>query len=452
MPSERLSKSTLNRVKATGHEFIVWDTDLPGFGLRVRATGAMTWVAQYRAGTGRGAPTRRLTLGAVSDALPADAARKLARVALGKAATGHDPAAEKTEKRTGLTVNDLADAFLERHVETKRKTGTAEFYRGILDTHVRPTIGVKRAIDVTRKDIGELHHHLSEKRKVKGDDDRERTIGGPIVANRVMAVLGAMFAWAGKVALINEGHNPVARVEKYREEGRERFLTPDEIERLGAALREAETTGLPFDEADATKPGAKHMRRVENRRVVYGPHVVGAVRLLMFTGCRLREILNLEWAHVDLSRGLLLLPDSKTGKKAVVLSAPAASVIAGLPKVGRYVIAGETAGTDAEVPRHDLKKPWSRITARAGLAGLRLHDLRHTFASVGAGANLGLPVIGKLLGHHQPSTTQKYAHLAVDPMKRAADLIAGTIAEAMGEPASVPGDAAEVIRFRRGGV
>lgn len=448
MASERLSKTTLNRVKATGREFIIWDTDLPGFGLRVRATGAMTWVAQYRAGTGRGAPTRRLTLGAVSDALPPEAARKLAKAALGKAATGQDPASEKTEKRTGLTVSDLADAFLERHVDTKRKAGTAEFYRGILDTHVRPSIGTKRAIDVTRKDVGELHHRLSEKRKVKGEDDRERTIGGPIVANRVVAVLGAMFAWAGKVALIDEGHNPVARVEKYREEGRERFLTPDEIERLGAALREAETTGLPY-EVDDSKPKAKHFAKPENRRVVYGPHVVGAVRLLMFTGCRLREILNLEWDHVDLSRGLLLLPDSKTGKKAVVLSAPAASVIAGLPRVGRYVIAGETAGTDGEVPRHDLKKPWSRITARAGLAGLRLHDLRHTFASVGAGANLGLPVIGKLLGHAQPSTTAKYAHLAVDPMKRAADLIARQIAEALGEPVAVPGDGAEVVQFER---
>lgn len=448
MASVRITKAVLNGITPTGREFFVWDADLPGFGLRVRAKGAASWVVQYRAGSGRDAPTRRLTLGAVSDALPPDAARKLAREKLGAVALGSDPAAEKAERRAALTVNEVADAFLERHVDTKRKAGTADFYRGILETHVRPTIGARRAADITRKDIADLHHRLSEKRTIVGEDGRPRRVGGTVVANRVITVLGAMFVWAGKAGLVGEGFNPAGRIEKYREEGRERFLSVEEIEKLGAALREAETTGLPY-QTDETKPGARHAPRAENRRTVYGPHAVGAIRLLMFTGCRLREILHLEWSQVDLGRGILALPDSKTGRKLVVLSAPAAAVIAGLPKVGRFVIAGESAGQEDEAPRSDLKKPWSRITARAGLDGLRLHDLRHTFASVGAGSNLGLPVIGKLLGHTQAKTTNKYAHLAVDPMKRAADLIAGQIAAAMGDGPTA-GDGAEIVPLRGG--
>ncbi|MTW16615.1 tyrosine-type recombinase/integrase [Rhodoplanes serenus] len=445
----RISKRTVNEIKPTGAEFTIWDCDLIGFGIRVRASGAMSYVVQYRPGGGRAAPTRRLTLAAVGKLEP-DKARRLAKDKLAEVAKGGDPAADKADRRAGVTVNELVDAFLERHVATKRKAGTATFYRGVLDTHVRPTLGSKRAADVTRKDIGELHHHLKEKRAVKGADGRDRVVGGPVVANRVLAVLAAMYSWAGKAALIDEGLNPVAKIEKYREEGRERFLSTEEIERLGEALREAETIGLPFD-VDPSKPGAKHAPRAENRRTVYSPHVTGAIRLLLLTGCRLREILNLEWSQVDVGRGLLNLPDSKTGKKTVVLGAPAAAVLAGLPRVGKFVIAGETAGQKDETPRHDIKKPWSRITARAGLVGLRLHDLRHSFASIGVGSNLNLPVIGKLLGHTQARTTQKYAHLAIDPVKRAADMIGWEIANALGEPVPSPAvtGGADVVPLRR---
>jgi integrase len=148
---------------------------------------------------------------------------------------------------------------------------------------------------------------------------------------------------------------------------------------------------------------------------VIGQHAAAAIRLLILTGARLREILHLRWEQIDLERGLLLLPDSKTGKKAIVLNAPAIAVLAGLPRVGAYVIAGQNAGTDHEKPRADLNKPWRSVRMRAELDGVRLHDLRHTHASIGAGAGLGLPIIGKLLGHTKASTTQRYAHLDTDP-------------------------------------
>jgi integrase len=157
------------------------------------------------------------------------------------------------------------------------------------------------------------------------------------------------------------------------------------------------------------------------------PFATAAIRLLIFTGCRLREILDLEWAHVDLERGFLFLPTSKTGKKTVILSAPAIEVLTALPRLGPFVI----PGVDPTRPRADLAKPWANVTSIAGLPGLRLHDLRHTFASVAAGASLGLPVIGKLLGHTQSSTTARYAHLDADPLRRAANTIGATIAAAM---------------------
>ena len=202
-------------------------------------------------------------------------------------------------------------------------------------------------------------------------------------------------------------------------------------------------------EVNASKPTAKHAPKEQNRRTVIGQHAAAAIRLLTLTGARLREILRLRWEHVDFERGLLFLPDSKTGKKAIVLNAPAMAVLAALPRVGAYVIAGQDAGTESEKPRADLNKPWRAIRKRAGLDGVRIHDLRHTHASIGAGAGLGLPIIGKLLGHTKASTTQKYAHLDTDPLRRASDHIGAHIAAAMGEPAKKAARGGAVIRMQR---
>jgi integrase len=172
------------------------------------------------------------------------------------------------------------------------------------------------------------------------------------------------------------------------------------------------------------------------------PHVIAAVRLLLFTGCRLGEVLTLRWEDVDFERGLLHLPDSKTGAKTVALAAPALQVLAEAPRLkgNPYVMPGEKVGR----PWQDMQRPWRRIRARAGLPDVRLHDLRHSFASVGAAAGLGLPIIGALLGHTQAATTHRYAHLAADPLKEAADVIAGKIAQALkAKP--------KVIKLRRKG-
>jgi integrase len=195
------------------------------------------------------------------------------------------------------------------------------------------------------------------------------------------------------------------------------------------AIREAETTGIRWI-VDEDQPNAKHMPK--NGRTKIGPHVAAAFRLLILTGARLREILELKWEYVDLQRGLLLLPDSKTGQKAIILNGPALAILEKVPKVDdNFVIASDIEGQ----PRHDLNKPWKLISTRAELVGVRIHDLRHTHASYGAGAGFGLPIIGKLLGHSQPATTARYAHLDNDPLRRASNEIASQISRAMGEQA-----------------
>ncbi len=161
--------------------------------------------------------------------------------------------------------------------------------------------------------------------------------------------------------------------------------------------------------------------------MIFDPAAVAAIRLLIFTGCRLREILHLRWDEVDLERRALFLRDPKTGRRAVMLGGPAVAVLEALQRFGPYVI----LGASPEKPRADLNRPWARMRAHAGLAGVRLHDLRHSFASVGAGSGLGLPIIGKLLGHASVVTTERYAHLADDPLREGAELISRRIEQAL---------------------
>ena len=219
---------------------------------------------------------------------------------------------------------------------------------------------------------------------------------------------------------------------RFREQGRERYLSTDELARLGQVLRAGEIDGLAWPR-EKGRAASKHDRKPDKRKTLLSKHVIAAFRLLLFTGCRLREILRLRWSEVDLERGLLLLPDSKTGRKTVVLNAPARQVLTDMREIsaGEYVILGD----DPKKPRADLQKPWDLVKHHAKLEGVRLHDLRHTHASVGAGAGLGLQIIGKLLGHKHADTTARYAHLADDPLRRASDRIGSEIAAALGDHA-----------------
>lgn len=410
MSSFRISKRGVDALVPRTCEFTTWDGDLPGFGVRVRPNGVMSYIAVYRAGHGRKAPVRKLTLGAVGKLTP-DEARALARKALAAAAQGHDPAADKTASRKSMTVSELAEAFLAEHVVPKRKANTAAGYAHALRGHVIPEFGVVKAEHLPRAAVAKLHLKLR---------------ATPATANYVLAVIGSMYGFGQRCGYVPEGSNPAERVDRYAEKSRERFLTSEELARLGDALKEAETGGLPWN-VDTAKPTAKHAPRPENRRTVFSQQAAAAVRLLLLTGCRLREILNLQWSYIDQERGMLFLPDSKTGRKPVVLNAPALAVLAALPRLGLYVV----PGADPDRPRHDLQKIWAAVTRRARLDGVRIHDLRHTFASFGAAGGLGLPIVGKLLGHTQAATTARYAHLDNDPVRRASEQIGSSIFKAL---------------------
>jgi integrase len=352
---------------------------------------------------------RRYTIAAVGKITP-ESARACAKAILGKVAHGHDPASQKTKERATPTVGELADRFMADHVRLKRKAGTAEFYRDILDRIVKPAVGATKADKLTRLQVGRVHSSLADT---------------PFQANRVLAVVGSMYGFAGRVGIVPENTNPTRGIDRFKESRRERFLTGEELERLGSAIREAETVGVSWT-VDETKPTAKHVPKAK-RCTKIAPTAAAAMRLLLFTGCRLREILHLRWEHVDLERGCLFLSDSKTGRKTIILNAPALAVFNALDRVGPFVVPGD----DPMQPRRDLKRPWDAVTKQAGLAGVRLHDLRHTYASFGAGGGFGLPIIGRLLGHAQAATTARYAHLDNDPLRHASEAIAGRIAAAL---------------------
>jgi integrase len=409
MAGRKITNRLVSGLKCTGSEYTVWDEALKGFGVRIRPSGAMAYIVVYRAGSGRGAPVRRYTIAAVGKIAP-EAARGRAKAILGSVAHGQDPAADKTLERGTLNIAELADRFLAEHVNAKCKPGTAQFYRDILERIVKPVLGTTKADKLTRPQVSKLHSSLS---------------ATPFQANRVIAAIGSMYAFGSRASIVPEGMNPIRGIEKFREYHRERFLTGEELERLGSAIREAETLGIPWTVDDA-KPTAKHVPK-EVRSTLIAPASAAALRLLLFTGCRLREILHLRWEYVDFERCCLFLPDSKTGRKTVILNAPALAVLSSLERISPWVIPGE----DPERPRHDLRRPWSAITKRAGLTGVRLHDLRHTYASFGAGGGLGLPIIGRLLGHAQAATTARYAHLDNDPLRQASETIAGRIHAAM---------------------
>lgn len=418
MPKAKLTRQTVTGSTPRAAAYIVYDTDLKGFGLKVMPSGTKSWIIEYRPGAGgRGVSPKRVTLGR-ADLLTPDEARGKARDELARARLGEDIATTRKKERDTPTLAALSRRYLDEEIKPTKAKATLSLYEIHFGKHLGPPLGAKKVTGITDADVMKFHRDLGSRK--------------PATANRVVATLSGLYTWAAKQRIVPRGFNPCVGLEKFREEGRERYLTTDELQRLGATLRLAETEGLPW-QVDMSKPNAKHNRKPDNQRIATSPYATAAIRLLLFTGCRLREILHLQWDQVDFERGMLFLPKSKTGRKMVVLNAPALAVLAGLARAGKFVI----ASADPEKPRADLKKPWEGITAHAGLDGLRIHDLRHSFASVGAGGGVGLPIIGKLLGQTQQATTARYAHLDADPVKRASEKIAGAIAAALdGAPAA----------------
>ncbi len=382
----KLTKRIIDTAEPRAREYFIWDSDIPGLGLRILPSGRKSYVVQYRAGR----RSRRMTLGP-STVLTCTQARNRAIEIIAAARNGEDPAAARDAQRTAVTVRELAERFDAEHITIRLKPSTAREYRRNLRRFILPALGRLLVTEVTRADVAKFHHDL-------------RHI--PYQANRCLEVISKMFNLAEIWGLRPDGTNPRKHIRKYPEEKRERFLSAAELRRVGEVLREMEAEGIEL------------------------PSAILAVRLLILTGCRLGEIMTLKWDYVDIPGRALRLPDSKTGAKIVHLGQPAIEQLERAPRMpgNPWVIFGTIEGKHLS----DLQPFWRRVRARAGLKDARIHDLRHTFASTAVAAGQGLPMIGKLLGHTQVQTTARYAHLAADPVRDAADVVALTIKGALG--------------------
>lgn len=387
----KLSKTVVNNAKADAKEIIVWDSDVPGLGLRVTANGAKSYIAKYRIGTGRCAPLRKPTLGKVSD-LSVEQARAMAREWKTLAKEGIDPARRREIEAKAPTISDLCDEYLKRHAVKKRSAG--EDKRKI-ERRIKPKLGRLRVKDVRLQDIDDLHRSL---RKT------------PYEANRNLALLSKMFSLAVQWGWRTD--NPATGVEKYPEEKRDRYLTPKEVEALINALEE-------------------HVQKSRNK--VLAQRSVDAIRLLVLTGARKGEVLRASWDQFDLDEGVWTKPSSHTKQKKrhrVPLSEAAITLMLEIKRrtnaPSSFVFPGHSNGHLG-----DIKSQWKDIKARAGLVDVRPHDLRHTFASLLVSGGASLPVIGALLGHTQAATTQRYAHLMDDPLREAAGRVGVIVAGAV---------------------
>lgn len=430
---DKITKRSVESVEPGGSDLFLWDRELPGFGCKITPKGRRTYILQYS----KDGRDRRVTIGRHGIDLTAEQARKEALRLRGEVASGKDPAQERArEQIAGATVADLAERYMTEYATPHKKpSGIAQDRRNI-DNHVVPLIGQTLLSEIDKDDIARLMREVTtgktakdEKTKLRG---RRIVEGGPIVANRIAALLSKMFALAEDWKLRALGTNPCRGVRRYAERKVERFLSADEMARLGAALAAAERGELILDEGVVSERPTKRKRGGQPKAGLprsESPAAIAAVRLLLLTGCRMGEILNLRWEQVDIERRLLLLPDSKTGAKAVYLSEAAIQVLLAIKRksANPYVLPGRQAGR----PLLTIRKPWQNLCTAAKLDDLRIHDLRHSFASVGAAGGLSLPMIGALLGHSQPATTSRYAHLAASPVREAADAVGAAIATAM---------------------
>lgn len=287
------------------------------------------------------------------------------------------------------------EKFLSEHAEARRKPRTAKEYGRLFQTNVRPYLGQRRLSDIAPRDMADLHIRLR---------------ATPYQGNRVVALMSTFFNWCESptVGLRRQRTNPCHEIERFQERSRERFLSSSELQVLGQALGGAEGKEWPW--------------------------AIAAIRLLIFTGARRNEILTLQWDHVDLERRRLSLPDSKTGAKLIILNLPAFGILQSL-KAMRNAFPSSPwvipSPRDANRPFVQLQSVWERVRTTAGLTDLRLHDLRHSFASVAAARGTQQHLIKTMLGHAQMSTTAKYMHYADDPIRTASDDIAAHIAVEM---------------------
>ena len=389
----KITKRLVDAIEPGAKQIVVFDTQVTGFVLKVTPTGHQTYQLRYRTG-GRGSRLRTFTIAKHGQITP-DQARRKAQALLGDVRRGIDPAdakkqREKAEKAVP-TVSAVAADFMELHTKAKRRRRTIDEYGKLIRNLILPAFGKRRIEDLTASEIERWHHAMRDT---------------PYQANRALAVLSKLMSWARSRDLL-QGNNPCSLVEKFKEIPRKRYLTSEEISRLGTALQRLEDDGQ------------------------LSPHAAAFFRILLLTGMRRDELRLLEWRRVNFDRSVITLEDrldggdAKTGYRDVPMSPPVREMLLDLPRIqdNPYVFVGKLPGREIV----NLSKPWARVIAAAELPSLRIHDLRHTAASVGVAAGASLPLIGGVLGHRSPQTTARYAHLADDPVRATSGIIASRL-------------------------
>lgn len=373
--AERLTEQLIRSAQpAPGRQTFLWDAQIAGFGLRITPAGAKSFITQHRVN----GQTRRVTIGSHPD-WTVQAAREAARELKREMDQGRDPNADRDMARTAPSMTELW-----RRYEAEalcRKAPRSQVDELIMwNKIIEPRLGRRKVQDVRREDVDDLHRWVTAERRT------------PVRANRTVEVLRRMFNLAIRWSWRPD--NPAIGIQRNPEEKRHRYLTPDEIGRLMAAL-----DGHP-EQASAN-----------------------ALRLLLLTGARRGEVLAATWAMFDLDAGVWTKPAAFTKQRRlhrVPLSSPALSVLRTLRAQadGDYVFPGAAGG-----PLLDVKRTWAAVCKSAGITDCRIHDLRHAFASILASSGASLPVIGRMLGHTQASTTSRYAHLFDEPLRAAAEQV-----------------------------
>jgi integrase len=421
----KLTKRSIESLAPAAAAVIRYDDKLAGFGVRVMPSGRRFYFVRYRNKHGR---SRWFTIGEHGK-VTADAARTMAqRILQTVAVDGRDPSGEREAFRAAPTVNDLLNRYIAEHIEQRNRPSTRAAFKSIIERDIRPELGRLKAEAVTRQDMHRFHAAHA---------------GTPHQANLILAVCSKAFSLAELWEMRADGTNPCSKIERYPVNHRERFLSADELGRLGATLRQAESAGLPW----RVGPDSKHPKKAEGRRTLYRRITTAAIELLLFTGCRLSEVLNLRWEHVDFNAGTIALSETKSGRPQVVtMNAPARQVLKELEaaKTSECVL---PSPSNAKHPlsKAGIEAAWQHIRTAAQLEDVRLHDLRHTVGTYAGQSGANAFLVRDLLRHKNLAMTGRYVNRADDPVRTLSDQVGERIAAGL---AGAKGG--EVVALKRG--
>jgi integrase len=415
--TKRLTKRIVDEASTMAPVAFLWDAEVRGFGVCLRASGTKTYIVQYRTAAGR---SRRMKLGQ-QGTLTLDEARKAAKLCLAAVLKGRDPAAERSDRRSSGMMGELLDLYVERHVRVHNAPKTQKSVCDLVDTCIRPALGHRVIVEISRNDMMSFHQKLRST---------------PRKANLALAVLSKAFALAEQWQLRPEHSNPCRGVARFPEQHRERFLSLEELKRLGQALELAATTGLPW-RSSSTTAISKHLAKPANQRTLIDPTVIAVIRALLLSGARLSEMLELKQAHINLTEGLIHLPASKgRDRKPYPLSDALGELLT--EQVARHTspwVFPRTRDASRHVAMEVVENAWQRLRQHAGLDDVRLRDLRHTVGTHAAASGANAFAIRDLLRHAGVAMTSRYVNRYDVPMRQVANGAATTLAEALGAAA-----------------